>query len=115
MKINIRGKQIDFKKEQNKLDNFVIEFTSLLNDFHIFYVIVSGYVPILFGRNRTSEDVDIIVEKIDFDIFRKLWQNISFGFYCINTKNGNEAFEDYLCRGIPLRFARKIRLFQISS
>jgi len=27
MKISISGKEIEFKKEQNKLDSFVIEFT----------------------------------------------------------------------------------------
>lgn len=107
MKIDINEKKIEFKKEQNKLDSFVIEFTSLLNDLQIKYVIVSGYVAILFGRNRTSEDIDIIVEKIEFDSFRMVWKTISVGFYCINTKNVNEAYEEYLCSGISLRFAKK--------
>jgi len=31
MKISISGKEIEFKKEQNKLDRFVIECTSLMN------------------------------------------------------------------------------------
>lgn len=107
MKIDINEKKIEFKKEQNKLDSFVIEFTSLLNDLQIKYVIVSGYVAILFGRNRTSEDIDIIVEKIEFDSFRMVWKTISVGFYCINAKNVNEAYEEYLCNGISLRFAKK--------
>jgi hypothetical protein len=44
MKIDCIGKKIEFKKEQNKLDRFVIEFTSLLNILQIKHVIVSGYV-----------------------------------------------------------------------
>jgi len=106
MKISISGKEIEFKKEQNKLDRFVIEFTSLLNNLQIKHVIVSGYVAILFGRSRTSEDVDIIVEKIDTKTFTRVWNTISDGFYCINTKNVKEAYDDYLCSGISLRFAK---------
>jgi hypothetical protein len=107
MKINISGKEIEFKKEQNKLDRFVIEFTSLLNRLQIRYVIVSGYVAILFGRSRTSEDVDIIVEKQDFHTFTTVWNTISDGYYCINTNDAKEAYEDYLSSGISLRFAKK--------
>jgi hypothetical protein len=107
MKIDITRKKIEFKKELNKLDKFVIEFTSLLNTLQIKYVIVSGYIAILFGRSRTSEDVDIIVEKTDSETFTMIWNTISDGFYCINTKNVKEAYEDYLCSSISLRFAKK--------
>ncbi|HUT00725.1 MAG TPA: hypothetical protein VMY59_10445 [Candidatus Thermoplasmatota archaeon] len=107
MKINISGKEIEFKKEQNKLDRFVIEFTSLLNRLQIRYVIVSGYIAILFGRSRTSEDVDIIVEKLDFKTFTTVWNTTSDDYYCINTNDAKEAYEDYLSSGISLRFAKK--------
>jgi hypothetical protein len=107
MKINVSGKKIEFKKEQNRLDRFVIDFTLLLNRLQIRYVIVSGYVAILFGRSRTSEDVDIIVEKFDFKTFIKVWNTISDGFYCINTNDAKEAYENYLSAGISLRFAKK--------
>lgn len=36
---------------------------------NIKYVIVSGYVAILFGRSRISEDVDLLVEHISFEKF----------------------------------------------
>ena len=107
MKIDITGTKIEFKKEQNRLDRFVIDFTSLLNKLQIKYVIVSGYIAILFGRSRTSEDVDIIVEKLDFKTFITVWNTISDGFHCINTNDVKEAYEDYLSSGISLRFAKK--------
>lgn len=108
MNIHVTGKKIDFKKEQNKLDTFVKEFTSLLNTLHITYAIVSGYVAILFGRSRTSEDVDILVETLDFKSFTTVWNAIiSNDFYCINTKHMKDAYEHYLCHGISLRFAKK--------
>ena len=43
MKIDVIGKKIEIKKEQNKLDRFVIEFTSLLTILQIKHVIASGY------------------------------------------------------------------------
>jgi hypothetical protein len=107
MKINITGTKIEFKKEQNKLDRFVIDFTSLLNKLSIKYVIVSGYIAILFGRSRTSEGVDIIVEKLDFKTFTTVWDAISDDFYCINSNDAKEAYNDYLSSGISLRFAKK--------
>ena len=59
MELKFSGNKIVFEKELNKLDKFVIDFTSILNKLDIRYVIVSGYVAILFGRNRSSEDIDI--------------------------------------------------------
>ncbi len=70
-------------------------------------MIVSGYIAILFGRSRTSEDVDIIVEKLDFKTFTTVWNTVSDGFYCINTNDVKEAYEHYLSSGISLRFAKK--------
>jgi hypothetical protein len=107
MKINITKTKIEFKKEQNKLDRFVIDFTLLLNKLSIKYVIVSGYIAILFGRSRTSEGVDIIVEKLDFKTFTTVWDVISDDFYCINSDDVKEAYNDYLSSGISLRFAKK--------
>jgi hypothetical protein len=48
MQYLIDKKEIILDKELNNLDKFVIDFVSLLDN----YVIVSGYVSILFGRSR---------------------------------------------------------------
>jgi folate-dependent phosphoribosylglycinamide formyltransferase PurN len=73
MKIKLLKDKIVIKnKIFSNLDKFVIDFTSILTKEKIEYVIVSGYLSILFGRNRTSEDVDIIVKKIDYRSFEKL-------------------------------------------
>jgi len=47
-------------KVVNRLDEFVLTFTSVLDRMKINYVIVSGYVAIVFGRSRATEDIDII-------------------------------------------------------
>lgn len=52
-------------RELSDLDKLVIEFTELLSKFGIKYVIISGYVAIALGRSRTTEDVDLFIDKVD--------------------------------------------------
>jgi hypothetical protein len=95
-------KEIILKRESNKLDDFVMDFTSELDN----YVIVSGYVSILLGRSRATEDVDLLIPKISLDNFEKLWKKIyNAGFECINTSKINEAFD--MLKEVAIRFARK--------
>jgi len=98
--ILIRGKAI------SALDKFVLEFVKSLSKYAN-YVIVSGYVAILFGRNRNSEDIDIFVERMDFERFERFWTEISKKFECINTKNSKTAYYNYLLSGVSIRFSKK--------
>ncbi|MBI2548648.1 hypothetical protein HYW21_04830 [Candidatus Woesearchaeota archaeon] len=105
MEIDYSSKQIAFTKELNALDRFVISFTDILNKQKIHYVIVSGYVAILFGRNRASEDVDIFIEKMSFAAFSCLWEKLKEFFICLQTDNPKRAYEEYLQEGYALRFS----------
>lgn len=107
MEIEYSGKKIVFEKELNELDKLAIDFSTILNKAAIKYVIVSGYVSIMFGRNRASEDIDLIIEKINIDKFRELWNNLMETFECLNTSNLDEAYNDYLNARHALRFAKK--------
>ena len=107
MDITILGGRIDFNRKLSELDKFVIAFTSLLSQQKIRHVIVSGYVSILFGRNRASEDIDIIIEKLGYSRFMQLWQQSKREFLCINTSKEREAYNEYLLDGYSIRFAGK--------
>jgi len=107
MDINFSEVGIELKKELNSLDKFIIDFTKILNRLNINYVLISGYVSILFGRNRASEDIDVFIEKIDFKKFQLLWKELSNKFECINTPDLNEAFNSYLNQNHALRFSKK--------
>jgi hypothetical protein len=103
---------MEFKKNRvvldkviNKLDCFVLDFVRELEK-HTNYVIVSGYVSILFGRTRVTEDVDLLVPKLDLASFKKLHDNlIANGFWCLNSSGVAELFNDYLSKGVAIRFA----------
>lgn len=106
MKFVWKDDGIIIDKELNQLDKFVLDFVEILNALKIDYVIISGYVAILFGRNRASEDIDLLLRKFDYSRFVELWKALN-GFECIITSNTQEAYKDYLMQGSALRFAKK--------
>ena len=108
MELKYSKNKIVLDKELNALDKFAIEFTSVLNKNKIKYVLVSGYVAILFGRNRASEDVDIIIEELSPDKFHNLWHGLAdAGFECLNTTDEQDAYNGYLQSDLALRFSKK--------
>ncbi len=94
-----------FDKELNSLDRFVLDFVSVLDKEKVKYVIVSGYVAILFGRSRSSEDVDMFVEKMNREKFFSLWECLSCKFECLNTRDPADAYDEYLLNDTALRFS----------
>ncbi|HEC89773.1 MAG TPA: hypothetical protein ENI44_04250 [Thermoplasmatales archaeon] len=96
---------IEINRELSKLDLFMIDFTNILKKYTS-YVIVSGYVAILLGRARASEDIDIIIPRIDYSTFRSLLKELKEKeFYCLNGDDDKYLFE-YMLEKIPLRFAK---------
>ena len=58
------------------------------------YVIVSGYVSILLGRTRGSEDVDLLIPPMAFSSFESLFSELlSKKYECANTSIVGEAYE----------------------
>jgi|SRR3989344_6255585 len=98
---------IKLDKELNELDKITIDFTSILNKAKIQYTIISGYVAVVFGRNRASEDIDIFIEKIDEEKFSELWKELIKTFDCINSEDAEEIFNYFLKSGSAVRFAKK--------
>jgi len=97
---------IEINRELSELDMFTINFTNILKKYTP-YVIVSGYVAILLGRARASEDIDIIIPKIDFPTFESLLKELrENNFYCLNGDEDEYLFE-YLLERTPIRFAKQ--------
>jgi hypothetical protein len=81
-------------KEINKLDRFVLNFISLLKRHNIGYVIVSGYVSIVLGRARATEDVDMLICPIELSKFIVFFNDLmGAGYECANTMDAKEAFD----------------------
>jgi len=55
---------LTISRELSELDKDVLAFTQILDTCDVNYVIVSGYVAILTGRSRSTEDIDVILESL---------------------------------------------------
>lgn len=105
MQLTKKGEQIYLKKKEGTLDTFTWIFLKTLTKEQIHNVLISGYVAILFGRNRSSEDINLIIEPIQKEQFFQWWTH-NPQYECLNTTNKEEAY-DYLRTGHALRFANK--------
>ena len=107
MEYNVEKREISLKdKVLNDLDKFVLNFVKILTKYTD-YVVVSGYVSILLGRSRATEDIDLLVPKIEKANFEKLWAEIiKQGFECINTYESNKAFD--MLNEHAIRFFKEI-------
>ncbi|MDZ7701638.1 MAG: hypothetical protein U5J98_05975 [Halobacteriales archaeon] len=56
----------------NELDRLALSFSSILDDLDIGHVFVSGYVALLAGRARSTEDIDVILEPLDDETVDRL-------------------------------------------
>jgi hypothetical protein len=102
----ISNKVIRIDRELSDLDLFTLDFIRILRK-HINYVVVSGYVSILLGRARASEDIDVIIPRIDFQTFSGLLKELNGrGFYCLNAEKDADVYE-YMQDNLAVRFAKK--------
>lgn len=89
------------------LDEFVEDFCKVV-DKHVLYIICSGFVAIAHGRSRGTEDIDMIIEKISFDKFIGLHNDlVNSGFECMQSPNPRVIYFNYLCEGDSVRYTRK--------
>ena len=97
---------IEIDRELSDLDLFTLDFIKILRR-HTGYVIISGYVSILLGRARASEDIDIIIPKMDFSKFLLLLKDIKHeGFYCLNAKEDDDIY-GHIRDNLAVRFAKE--------
>ena len=104
MEMEFQEDKIYLDRELSKLDRMAIYFSEKLRESGIEHVLVSGYVAIVFGRNRASEDIDVICEPVSEDVFGTFWGSLK-EMECIITSDMESAYNNYLKDGIALRFA----------
>ena len=101
--IHIDGKVV------TALDRFVTSVTEIIERYTR-YVIVSGYVAILFGRARGTEDIDLFIDYMDRDTFMSLSKDLlEQGFYFLNSDDIGEIYS-MLCDRLAVRIAKTDRI-----
>ena len=109
MEIERSGSTITMKgKELDALDRLVLDFIKLIP---FDYVIISGYTAILFGRARTTEDVDLFVNPKSEEEFSEFCSRLSrTDFSFLNADSCHDAY-DMLNEGLSLRIVYKGELY----
>jgi len=93
-------------RDRNILDKFCEEFCAVIEKY-CKYIVVSGFVAIASGRTRGTEDIDMIIEKISFDKFISVFDELKKkGFVCMQSSDPKEIY-DYLRENLPVRFTWK--------
>ncbi len=91
-------------RDRNILDEFCIKFCSIVEK-HAKYIIVSGFVAISTGRTRGTEDIDLIMERLDKQRYYALHKDLlQAGFLCMQSDNPGVLFDDYLSDNISIRY-----------
>jgi succinate dehydrogenase flavin-adding protein (antitoxin of CptAB toxin-antitoxin module) len=107
MDIRYSGNRIQVgDKYLTLLDQFVLDFIRVLEPTTP-YVIVSGYVAILFGRSRGTEDIDILISRLAKDTFGELHTALSEGGYEFLNAEDADGLHDMLLNRMGIRIAKK--------
>lgn len=70
--IEFRDDTVVVDREPNDLDELAIQFTRILDGLDVNHVYVSGYVAILTGRSRATEDIDVLLERVDDETIHEI-------------------------------------------
>jgi len=90
--------------DRNILDDFVLKFCAIVEKYKK-YIVVSGFFAIASGRTRGTEDVDIIIEVMSFEEFKKMHEELKKkDFNCIQSDNVEEIYKDYLKENLSVRY-----------
>lgn len=88
----INNNEVELDKVINKLDQLIIEFVAIIQKYTS-YVIVGGYVSILFGRSRMSEDIDVLIPFLSREKFVQLYKDIlENNFWCSKSKSVDDNY-----------------------
>lgn len=92
-------------KPLNDLDRLVLEVTEHLTALDIEYAVISGYVAVLLGRSRATEDIDVIVERFDRSTAVDLADSLREAKFWGPAMPLDDCYET-LADDLPIRVAR---------
>lgn len=96
--------EVHIDKPPSDLDTLVLDVTDVLSEVGIEYAVVSGYVAVLFGRSRATEDIDIITERFGDDTAERLTERLRAAGYW-GSAMPLDALYETLTDGLPVRIA----------
>jgi hypothetical protein len=62
--VTLRDDELVVERSANELDELAIAFSEMLSQLDIDHVFIAGYVAILTGRARATDDIDVLIERL---------------------------------------------------
>lgn len=62
--VTLREDELVVERSANELDELAIAFSEILSQLDIDHVFIAGYVAILTGRARATDDIDVLIERL---------------------------------------------------
>lgn len=101
----INDNEVELDKVINELDQLIIDVIKIIQKYTS-YVIVGGYVSILFGRSRMSEDIDVLIPPLSKEEFYQMYNDVlNNNFWCLNSASLDENYS-LLIDEHAIRFTR---------
>ena len=97
--IRVGDRQIRVRLKEAHIDRLALDFCGTLEAAGIDYAIVGGYVAILLGRPRESDDVDILAAAVPRARFAGLHGRLLERFECHAAGSAKSLYDEYLARG----------------
>ncbi|HEX9709772.1 MAG TPA: hypothetical protein VGB42_07415 [Candidatus Thermoplasmatota archaeon] len=107
--IEVTPRRIRVRLRPDNVDQLALDFCRVLTKLQVRYALVSGYVAILLGRNRLSEDIDLFVERLSVRQFKALHSALTKSLECITPGTVETLHGSYLDAGAEstsVRYAR---------
>ncbi|MEK6888687.1 MAG: hypothetical protein AABW80_01125 [Nanoarchaeota archaeon] len=103
--MELKNNKIILDRIPSELDIFAVEFLRILEKYTE-YVVISGYVSILLGRTRSTEDIDVFIKPLSKEELSSLHKELKeSNFWCLNAEKDNEIYS-YLTDKLAIRFAK---------
>ena len=104
MEFTDEGVVID--KPPSDLDRLILEVGDILDDIGVEYSVVSGYVAVLFGRSRATEDINVTTERFDEETADELTNRLQEAGYWGSAMPLDDLHET-LSDDLPVRIAEE--------
>ena len=108
-RVTVGPARIEVRLRPDAVDQLALDFCRSLSAAKVRYALVSGYVAIVLGRNRLSEDIDLFAQPLSFVRFRALHRSLNKTLECVTPGTPSRLFHDYLQAGdesTSIRYAR---------
>lgn len=100
------GDEVVIDKPLNDLDRLTLDVVDRVESAGIEYAVVSGYVAVLFGRARATEDIDVILGNIGEESADALATELSNAGYWGPAMPLEDLYST-LSDGLPIRVAEE--------